>query len=58
MTMQWHGSMSRQAEDNAAWVAGELTGCRFHDARLPWLGSGLAPQGLTRELLEPLTLEP
>jgi hypothetical protein len=34
MTMQWRGSMSKQAEDNAAWVAGEVAGCRFHDARL------------------------
>jgi hypothetical protein len=26
--------MSGQAEDNAAWVAGEVAGCRFRDARL------------------------
>ncbi len=26
--------MSKQAEDNAAWVAGEVAGCEFHDARL------------------------
>jgi len=34
MTMQQLGSMSGQAEDNAAWIAGEVAGCRFHDARL------------------------
>ena len=26
--------MSSQGEDNAAWVAGEVAGCGFHDARL------------------------
>lgn len=34
MTEQRQGSTSRQAEDNATWVAGEVAGCRFHDARL------------------------
>jgi hypothetical protein len=34
MTMQRHGSMSKQTEDDATWVAGEIAGCRFHDARL------------------------
>jgi hypothetical protein len=34
MTTQQQGSMSRQAGDNVAWVAGEVAGCRFHDARL------------------------
>ncbi|MBW8848442.1 MAG: IS4 family transposase [Burkholderiales bacterium] len=33
MTKQQRGS-SRQAEDNGAWVAGEVAGCQFHDARL------------------------
>ncbi|MFL6681203.1 MAG: transposase DNA-binding-containing protein, partial [Burkholderiaceae bacterium] len=33
MTKRQRGS-SRQAEDNGAWVAGEVAGCQFHDARL------------------------
>ena len=34
MTVQRQGSTKGQAEDNAKWVAGEVAGCGFHDARL------------------------
>ena len=34
MTMQRQGSTQVQAEDNMTWVAGDVAGRRFHDARL------------------------
>jgi len=34
MTKQQQGLIGGKADDNAAWVAGEVAGCRFNDARL------------------------
>jgi hypothetical protein len=34
MTTQLQRSTGTETEDNATWVAGEVAGCRFHDARL------------------------
>jgi hypothetical protein len=34
MTIQPQGSNGVESEENRTWVAGEVAGCRFHDARL------------------------
>ena len=34
MTIQPQGSNGVESEENGTWVAGEVAGCRFHDARL------------------------